>query len=69
MSLTMSRPSNARVLGEYTAFRDSDGQDTIVLSSELDDATMSILGDPHELASFRRGMENVADGQFVDADL
>lgn len=68
MSLTMSRPSNARTLGEYTVFRDSEDRDTFVLTSELDDATMAIFGDPRELASFRRGMENVADGQFVDPD-
>lgn len=68
MSL-MENTKNRRDCGAFTVFRDAEGKDMFVRTSELDERDLAIFEDPVELSSFRRGLEDFADGRLVSIDL
>ncbi|MFD8879368.1 hypothetical protein [Corynebacterium xerosis] len=54
--------------GKLLGFKDASGRVTHVYRDELDDETMTIVGNPEVLTIFRESLDDFLDGRIVDFD-
>lgn len=61
--------ANARQQGDCIGFQDAHGRMTWVQQNEVDETNSELFSDPDALARFNDGLEDFADGRFVDFEL